>query len=169
MSKYSCTFGSFRSHSVGIGCGSLRLLVPPLTSVVSFCITVSHGRHFQHFPEWWTTSPRWKSPPKVLLSSSSWSLPSIPSIPNRAPNTRETLCWIDPGSAARSPVFSYQREASPANFSPWTCWGQPVLHSKMIRYFKQKIDLEWLRLNSKSCIEVPGQFRRLALSKWHAE
>ena len=37
ISKYSWTFGSFRSHSVGIGCGSLRpLLVPPLTSEMGF-------------------------------------------------------------------------------------------------------------------------------------
>lgn len=36
ISKYSWTFGSFRSHSVGIG-GSLRpLLVPPLTSEMGF-------------------------------------------------------------------------------------------------------------------------------------
>ncbi len=30
ISRYSCTFGSFRSHLVGIGCGSLRIS-PPFT------------------------------------------------------------------------------------------------------------------------------------------
>lgn len=94
ISRYSCTFGSFRSHLVGIGCGSLRIS-PPFTWGVE--------PRESHKPGWtmdgsWrkliqlqgkshattptpqsptqtslrgTTSPRWKNPPKVLLSSSS--------------------------------------------------------------------------------------------------